>query len=299
MHNDTFNSMHYALCIFVKFIVGTTLGDPKVYALPNICIMTLCIMTNCTVLRKNGIEPFSQLKQQDAALADATPNVTSARFAVLFGGLPLHERPCSRVRNILCIDRVVQPYAPSSPGESGVIFFTPGTILFEDNYPSFHMFLNISPQTTYRTKRKFCYLGAYCKVPSTSQTVEVEEWLSLPIMVSTISLSSCSHLHTQCGRILRQGHFSDFFPPLLLLQCRASWSWRIHSTKVPGVRAIHARISIRNGRPHGPPPSQDEVEEWLKNHPERRDGLGDGNIVNAFNKGEEVRLELFSLFLIP
>ena len=140
------------------------------------------------LLRENGIQPASQLKPQDAALADATPNVTTARFAALFGGWPMHERPRSHERNILCIDRVVQPYAPSSPGESGVIFFAPGTDLFEDNYPSFHIFLNISPQTTNWTKRSFYYLGAYCKVPCTSQTVEVEEWLSLPIRVSTTPL---------------------------------------------------------------------------------------------------------------
>jgi len=150
------------------------------------------------LLRENGIQSASQLKPQDAALADATPDVTTPRFAALFGGHPQHERPRSRVRNILCIDRVVHPYAPSSPGESGVIFFAPGTVLFEDNYPYFHIFLNISPQTTHVTERSFYYLGAYCKVPSTSKTVEVEEWLSLPIRVSTTSLP-LSLAHTKRG----------------------------------------------------------------------------------------------------
>jgi hypothetical protein len=167
------------------------------------------------LLRENGIQPTSQLKPQDAALADATPDVTPARFTVLFGGHPMHERPNARARNILCVDPVVQPYAPSSPGESGVIFFAPGTILHEDDFPSFHIFLNISPQTTNGTKRSFYYLGAYCKVPSASKTVEVEEWLSLPVRVSTTSLplpASHSLSHTQSGR-LRQSHFSDFFPP--------------------------------------------------------------------------------------
>jgi hypothetical protein len=86
-----------------------------------------------------------------------TPNMTLSCFGVLFRGRPLHEQPHSYVRNILCIDQVVQPYALSSPRESGMIFFASRTILFKDNYPSFHIFLNISPQMTYQTKRKFCY----------------------------------------------------------------------------------------------------------------------------------------------
>jgi hypothetical protein len=38
------------------------------------------------LLRKNGIKLFSQLKQQDTALANITPNVTLSCFGVLFGG---------------------------------------------------------------------------------------------------------------------------------------------------------------------------------------------------------------------
>ena len=49
MHNWSSKSMHYALCIFVAFIGGTTLGDAKCNALPNLCSMMLCILTNCTV----------------------------------------------------------------------------------------------------------------------------------------------------------------------------------------------------------------------------------------------------------
>jgi hypothetical protein len=65
------------------------------------------------------------------------------------------------------------------------------------------------------------------------------------------------------------------------------------------VCAIHARISICNGHPHAPTPLQDEIEEWLKNHPKMFEGLKECDLMNAFNKGEEVRLELFYLFLIP
>jgi hypothetical protein len=65
------------------------------------------------------------------------------------------------------------------------------------------------------------------------------------------------------------------------------------------VCAIHARISIHNAHPYGPTPSQDEIEEWLKNHAKMFKGLRERDLMNAFNKEEEVRLELFYLFLIP
>jgi len=132
-----------------------------------------------------------------------------------------------------------------------VIFFVPGTILFEDNYPSFHIFLNLSPPMTRCILRKYRYLGEYSKHPITSTTVEGEEWLGLPI------------------------------------ECRTAWSLRIHSSKKRNIRAIHASIDIRNARPEGPPPSQDEIEEWLDNHPGRREGMMKGTLINAFNRGEE------------
>jgi len=40
--------MHYALCIMVAFIVGTTMGDTNSYALSKLCSITSCIMSKCT-----------------------------------------------------------------------------------------------------------------------------------------------------------------------------------------------------------------------------------------------------------
>jgi hypothetical protein len=141
-------------------------------------------------LRENGIEPSSQLKPQDAALADATPDLQSARFSALFGGAPRHERPRSRVQNILCLDPVVQAYAPSSPGEPGVLFIAPRTILSEDEHPSFRVFTNVSPPHTSYMKRRYQYCGDYVKVPIASTTVEVEDWLNLPIRVSNVKITN-------------------------------------------------------------------------------------------------------------
>jgi len=154
-------------------------------------------------LRENGIEPSSQLAPQDAALADATPDVTPARFTALFGGHPMHERPNSRARNILCIDPVAQPYAPSSPGEPGVFFFVPGTPLFKYDYQSFSVFINVLPPGTPFAERKYRYLGEYSYVPITRTTVEVEDWFSLPIRVSASLSQKCTP---------PKGHFFLIFP---------------------------------------------------------------------------------------
>jgi hypothetical protein len=143
-------------------------------------------------LRENGIEPSSQLAPQDAALADATPDVTPARFTALFGGHPMHERPNSRARNILCINPVAQPYAPSSPGEAGVFFFVPGASLFKFDYQSFSVFVNMVPPGTPCAERKYRYLGEYSYVPVTRTTVEVEDWFGLPIRVSVPPSQRCT-----------------------------------------------------------------------------------------------------------
>ncbi|KAI0299832.1 hypothetical protein BC826DRAFT_714931 [Russula brevipes] len=95
------------------------------------------------------------------------------------------------------------------------------------------------------------YLGTYTKVPITRTTLELDEWLSLP------------------------------------MGCRTAWLQRILTSTDSEIRAIHARVSIRNKRRHGPPPSLDETEEWLKNNPGRRQGIKIVPLRAAFESGEE------------
>ena len=148
-------------------------------------------------IRENGVEATSSLlTPQDAALVVATPDLLQKRFTALFGGNPEHERPNSHERNIICINSVAQPYAPRSPGESGLLFFAPGVVRFEDNYPSFHVFVNMSPPKTPARERIYRYFGTYTKVPTIRTTVEVDEWLSLPIRVSR---SFIINSHAQCS----------------------------------------------------------------------------------------------------
>jgi hypothetical protein len=54
------------------------------------------------------------------------------------------------------------------------------------------------------------------------------------------------------------------------------------------MRVIHARTRIRDTRPHGPLPSQSEIDEWLEDHPGRREGIKEINNFDALNAGAEV-----------
>jgi len=163
---------------------------------------------------------------------------------MLFGGNPSWERQprtvSGRGYNSLCVNRIAQPYAPSFPGEPGLLFLAPNVIRLEDKCETFPMFLQTSSTSaTRRPDRKtlFRYLGTYTKVPITRTTLELDEWLSLP------------------------------------MGCRTAWLQRLLTSTDSDIRAIHARVSIRNKRRHGPPPSLDETEEWLKNNPGRRQGI--------------------------
>jgi len=60
------------------------------------------------------------------------------------------------------------------------------------------------------------------------------------------------------------------------------------------MRVIHARTGIRDTRPHGPLPSQGEIDVWLKDHPGRREGIKEINILEVLNTGAEVGPEMLS-----
>jgi hypothetical protein len=129
----------------------------------------------------------SSLSQEDAALASVTPELTTKRFTQLFGGTPRNERPWSREYNIICATQAPQPYAPRAPGEPGVLFIFPSIVRSEDDYMSFHLFIETSSE-----ERRYRYLGNYTKVPPkvpTDTRVKVGEWLTLPTEVSAVSLS--------------------------------------------------------------------------------------------------------------
>jgi hypothetical protein len=214
----------------------------------------------------------SSLSEEDAALASVTPELTTKRFTQLFGGTPRNERPRSREYNIICVTQVPQPYAPRAPGEPGVLFIFPSIVRLEDDYMSFHLFIETSSE-----ERRYRYLGIYTKVPPkvpTDTTVKVGEWLTLPMKVA----QSPSHVTVLffCCLLLR------------LLQFRSAWSLRVYSSIVPDVRTVHARISIRNSRPHGHLPSPDEINAWLTTDLGTHKRISMAMVNNAFNSGEEV-----------
>ncbi|KAI9511862.1 hypothetical protein F5148DRAFT_178031 [Russula earlei] len=208
-------------------------------------------------LCEEGLEAPS-LTPQDYALAKSTPDVTFNRFVELFGGSPTTERPKSRLK-VVCVNRELHPFAPASPGRTGVLFVLPNTSLYSDTYETFHIFVNMSSRSAAVMAQicTFRYLGTYTKVPVACNTVEVDEWHRLP----------------------QRSHG----PP----QCRNLWLNRISSVSSPDVRAIHARVAIHKKRPHGPPPSPEEIDEWLEENPGRRNGLKWSELGAAFNSGEE------------
>ncbi|KAH9953373.1 hypothetical protein BC827DRAFT_1248877 [Russula dissimulans] len=198
----------------------------------------------------------SPLTPQDHVLSWMTPDVTSTRFTALFGGFPKEERPRSRLRNILCFNPEAQPYAPTLPGETGLLLVMPNTVLLEDKCDAFHIFINMSPPSAPNVECSFRYFGTYTKVPVTRTTLEADEWRSLPP------------------------------------RCRTLWSWRILSSTVPNVRNILARMCVRTERPNGPPPSPNEINNWLENNPRRHEGAKQRIVNAALDSGEEVVFNL-------
>ena len=203
-------------------------------------------------IRESGVEVPSSLTPQDAALVDATPDLHYKRFAALFGGNVEHERPYSHERNIVCINPVAQPYAPRSPGESGLLFFAPGVVRFEDNYPSFHVFVNMSPPKTQARERRYRYFGTYAKVPIIRTTVEVDEWLGLPIRVSRSLTFSCTRQmvfakvirltpHFVCTSAVLRGHgaSSPTHRPACV-PCTREWAYARCVRRVPRHRQMRS-----------------------------------------------------------
>jgi hypothetical protein len=121
---------------------------------------------------------------EDCDLVAKTPNIMGISFTNLFGGSAVHERPKSKW-GILCVNRTAQPYAPHSPGKSGLVLRYLDTALLEDTCETFLLFLNMNPALS-RHEKQIRYLGTYTKVPIVHATVEQKEWLGLPKKVSGI-----------------------------------------------------------------------------------------------------------------
>jgi len=105
-------------------------------------------------------------------------------------------------------------------------------------------------------EKYFRYFGTYTKVPTNRTTLGVDEWGSLSV------------------------------------NCRDTWSERIAASKVHEARAILARSCLRHERPNGPPPSLDEVDQWLENNnskPRKADSekSPSGLIRDALDSGKE------------
>jgi hypothetical protein len=126
---------------------------------------------------------------EDLDLSSRTPDITARSFRTLIGGDSYLERPQSK-ECTLCINRDAQPYAPHSPGESGLVLIYPDIVLREvgeDTSQTFNLFLNKNPTLSRKEgERQIQYLGTYTKVPIVHAKLEPNEWRSLPAKVSGI-----------------------------------------------------------------------------------------------------------------
>ena len=125
---------------------------------------------------------------EDLDLANKTPAITARSFHALLGGRSYHERPQSKECTVtLCVNRDSQPYAPHSPGESGLVLIRPDIVLLEDTSETFDLFLNKNPALSKKEgERQTQYLGTYAKVPIIHAIVKPNEWKNLPAKASGI-----------------------------------------------------------------------------------------------------------------
>lgn len=200
------------------------------------------------LLRGAGVNPSTEMTPEERILAYESPDIAARSFTKLFGGQSCHERPRSLKWTILCINGESQPYAPHSPGKSGLVFIYPDAAVPEDRCETFLLFLNKNPKLS-RTKRQISYLGTYTKIPTVHAPVGRKEWNRLP------------------------------------KSCREAWLRRIYTSTSPDVREAHARINLH--RQGGPSPSADAIRKWLEKNSGKCGGIKQAEIRDAFISGEE------------
>jgi hypothetical protein len=83
------------------------------------------------LLREADDHPSVAMTPEERDLVAITPDVTALSFSNLFGGSSYNERPKSGKWGILCVNRDAQPYAPHSPGASGLVFINPDAVLLK------------------------------------------------------------------------------------------------------------------------------------------------------------------------
>jgi hypothetical protein len=132
-------------------------------------------------LREEGLHPYS-LTPQEAAQAGQTPDITPNCFVQIFGHSPFLERPS---RSTMSINPHLQFYGPISLGQPGLLFLASNPILpVAVAQEPFFAFVQVSrPISLIKVYR---YLGTYIRVPILRTTLGVDEWRSVPSLVSSL-----------------------------------------------------------------------------------------------------------------
>jgi hypothetical protein len=126
------------------------------------------------------------MTSEDVNLVTSTSYITAQSFCNLIRGDSYAERPWSKEKNVLCVNRVSQPNAPRSPGEPVLVFVYSGAVQMEDTCKTFYVFLNKNLKLSRTDVPAIRYIGTYTKVPIVYAIVEPKEWQSLQGEVSGI-----------------------------------------------------------------------------------------------------------------
>jgi hypothetical protein len=136
-------------------------------------------------LREEGLNPYS-LTFQEAVQAHQTPDITGSCFSQIFGGSPACERPRFTNRSTICITPSLQLYAPSLPGEPGLLFLASNPSPPDATQEPSLVFIKVGTRSRSPTSTQlYRYLGTYIRVPVARTTIKAEEWRALPQPVSS------------------------------------------------------------------------------------------------------------------
>jgi hypothetical protein len=134
------------------------------------------------ILRRENLTRF-ELTRAETDCAKETPDMCWSTFTKLFGGRARGEwQTCDRFPNyryFLCATKLAQPYAPTFPGQPGLVLRIP-TLVFthSDGYRGTVRVISSAVDGT-RTQLK--YLGEYTKRPLPNLHIK---WSDLPPDVS-------------------------------------------------------------------------------------------------------------------
>ncbi|KAI0297567.1 hypothetical protein B0F90DRAFT_1738127 [Multifurca ochricompacta] len=210
-----------------------------------------------SLLRRAGLEPL-ELASCETARAEETPGINWPTFWRTFGGQPKSRDEwlyCCKIPSHKWFFRgnaSAQPYGPTSPGQPGLLLIAPATIDAPRGDQDSSLHLFMSQRTGRESTARLHYRGEYTR----TRLPELQPiWHDLP------------------------------------LRCRQTWVRRFTVSWDPAIRALRARIRLRNELEREP--SVGEIQAYVEGTNEGYD-VSYKDISAAFQEGKEnMRFEGF------